>query len=607
MSLRPASLFLAALLACRPGPSVPAPAPTPAPAPPAAEPEVRDPPPVDVARLRAHLTFLADDAQEGRPPGTPADERVRDHIERAFRELSLLPGFGDSYQQVFEFTDGVALRPGEALDLRLGDRPIPAALVPFTTATTAPVVAPLVYVGYGIPGDTPDSGDYARILSQVKGAIVVARAGAPDDPHLDPTRTRAQSKLIAARDRGAVGFILWEPDTAVPYPNHGEASDLKLPAVSVTQVGTPELLRALGARKAVTPGDPHAGLKPGARSAKKASLHVPVERVTRTTANVAGLLPGTGGGKRIVLGAHMDHLGHGSASSLAPGVDAIHNGADDNASGVAALLAAAAALAQLPSEQRPYDLQFIAFAAEELGLLGSKRAVEALPPEQQKNIVAMLNFDMVGRVRDQSLVVVGTGTSSAWPRLLERVTPDPAGPARTLKLRASEDGFGASDQASYYAAGIPVLHFFSGTHDDYHRPSDDLDKINFDGAAAVADLSVRLVTLLLREQPTLDFQKIAEATPRRGGFRVSLGTVPDYAAGVDGIKLAGVKPQSPAEAAGLQAGDIVVRIGAREIHNMDDYMASFGELRPGVPVPIVVLRDGARVELTITPAAPTRR
>src|SRR5690606_35989082 len=198
-------------------------------------------------------------------------------------------------------------------------------------------------------------------------------------------------------------------------------------------------------------------------------------------------------------------------------------------------------------------------------------------------------------------------TSSAWPGLLERAAPDPRDPARTLAIKPSEDGFGASDQASYYAAGIPVLHFFSGAHDDYHRPTDDLDKINLEGAAAVADLSVRVVALILRDQPTLDFKKVAKVAPRTGGFRVSLGTVPDYAADVDGMKLAGVRPGSPAEQAGVRPGDTIVSIGAREIHNIDDYMAAFGELQPGRPVPLVVERAGARVELTITPAAPTRR
>lgn len=605
--MSPRWLLLAALLACKPaaGPAT-APVDQPATAAPAPSVAWRDPPPVDRDKLRQHLAFLADDAQEGRPPGTAADLRVQDHVERAFRAAGLKPGFKDTYRQIFSFVDGVRLVPGKDSALDVGGRPIPHDLVPFARSTDAPLVAPLVYVGYGIPGDAPDSGDYAGILDKVKGAIVVARGGAPNDPHLDPTKTRAASKVIAARDRGAAGFILWEPDADVPYPNHGEANDLQLPALTVAKFGTRELLQAFGKRGKVTAEDPHAGLKPGAVARKSAKLHSPVERITLNTANVAGLLPGTGRG-RLVVGAHMDHLGKGTSSSLAPGVRAIHNGADDNASGVAAMLVLAAALAEIPAELRPYDIQFVAFAAEERGLYGSKRAVEAMTPDEKKAVRAMLNFDMVGRLREQSLVVVGTGTSGAWPGLLERAARDPVDPGKSLLIKPSEDGFGASDQASYYAADIPVLHFFSGTHDDYHKPSDDLDKINVDGAARIADLAARLVAILQREQPAIDFRKVAQAAPRSGGFRVSLGTVPDYAAQADGLKLDGVKPGSPAEAAGMRKGDIIVKLGAREIHNMDDYMASFGELQPGVAVPVVILREGARLELSITPAAPTRR
>jgi hypothetical protein len=278
----------------------------------------------------------------------------------------------------------------------------------------------------------------------------------------------------------------------------------------------------------------------------------------------------------------------------------VHNGADDNASGVATMLALAAALARVPAAARPYTVEFVAFGAEEMGLLGSKHYIAGLSAEARAALVAMLNFDMVGRLKDDAVVVSGVGTSSLWKGLLAEV----AGP---LAIRSSEDGFGASDQASFYAAGLPVLHFFSGTHADYHKPSDDLDKINFPGAAAIGDLSLRVIGRLMRDQPTLDFIKVATPAPRAGGFRVSLGTVPDYGAKADGVALADVRPGGPAAAAGLRAGDVITLLGTREIHSLDDYMASFAELRPGVEVPVRVLRNGAAVDLKITPAAPQRR
>jgi Zn-dependent M28 family amino/carboxypeptidase len=296
----------------------------------------------------------------------------------------------------------------------------------------------------------------------------------------------------------------------------------------------------------------------------------------------------------------MDHLGLGTAGSLAPGAQAIHNGADDNASGVATMLVLAAALSSVPREARPYTIEFLAFGAEEMGLLGSRHFVESLTPEARASMLAMVNFDMVGRLQNNSLVVSGVGTSTAWAPLLDKA-------AGALQIRPSEDGFGASDQASFYAAGLPVLHFFSGTHTDYHKPSDDLDKINYDGAAAIGDVALRLLAGVMRERPTLDFVKVATSTAARGAFRVSLGTVPDYAAKVDGVQLADVRTGGPAAAAGLQAGDIITKLGARDIHNFDDYMASFGELKPGVAIPVKILRAGAAKELTLTPAAPVQR
>lgn len=587
------------LLACRPTtPTTTTPPPTgPTAAAPVADPwQDRH---VDVEQLRAHLAFLADDAQEGRAPGTPGDSRSQAHVAAAFTAAGLEPAFADGYCQPFKVTDGVRLRDGQSASLRLGAVEVPTTLLPFAHATDAPLTAPLVYIGHGVLGHGAE--DSPALRNAIKGAIVVVRAGAPDDPHLDPTRTRVQSKVIAARDHGAVGFILWDPDSDLPFANHGEASDLQIPALAVGKAGTAALRAAFKLAARADAKDPHGGLfnakKP--RRSAPAALHTPIERVTLSTCNMGALLPGSGP-QRIVVGAHMDHLGLGTAGSLAPGAQAIHNGADDNASGVATMLVLAAALSSVPREARPYTIEFLAFGAEEMGLLGSRHFVESLTPEARASMLAMVNFDMVGRLQNNSLVVSGVGTSTAWAPLLDKA-------AGALQIRPSEDGFGASDQASFYAAGLPVLHFFSGTHTDYHKPSDDLDKINYDGAAAIGDVALRLLAGVMRERPTLDFVKVATSTAARGAFRVSLGTVPDYAAKVDGVQLADVRTGGPAAAAGLQAGDIITKLGARDIHNFDDYMASFGELKPGVAIPVKILRAGAAKELTLTPAAPVQR
>ncbi|MEX1367469.1 MAG: M28 family peptidase [Nannocystaceae bacterium] len=597
-----ASLLL--VLGCRVSigtdePTEPAPAATePAAVPPATVPIVLD---AQEAKIREHLEFLAADEQLGRPPGTDADRRVQDYIAQQLADAGLEPAFEQDYRQPFDVTDGV--RATADTELSFGPQAIPHAIVPFTTATAEPVSARLVFVGFGIAPEGKGSGDYRGIAGKVDGAIVVALGGAPkDDPHLSPTLTRPQSKLIAARDHGAVGFILWEPEQITAYPNHGEATDPRIPAVWVGKDGTSELLRALGGKARLGEGAAQAKrLRPGRASRKRARLHTPVEPVVLQTANVAGILPAPQGSPTVVIGAHMDHLGHGTSSSLAPGVNDVHNGADDNASGVAVVLEMARVLAALPPAQRPYALHFVAFGAEEMGLLGSKHYVANLPPELRSTMVAMLNFDMVGRLDPASgLVVAGTGTSSVWLDLLERFRGE-------LTVRVSEDGYGASDQTSFYEDGLPVLHFFTGPHEDYHKPSDDLDKINYGGADQIAEVAIGIVHALSTEGIEPDFIKVVRKAPTRGGFRVSLGTIPDYGAQVDGVRLTGVREGGAAARAGLRKADVIQKIGEREVHNLDDYMATFSVLEPGEPVDVVVLRDGKPVTLSLVPEAPQRR
>lgn len=553
--------------------------------------------------VRRHLMFLADDAQEGRAPGSPADHRVQEHIREAMMEFGLEPGTPDGFRQTFQITNGVRPRAKKRTQLVVGKFQIPHSLVPFAHDTgNKPVRAKLMFVGYGIPGEGKNSGDYADIGPSVAGKIVVALDGGPDDPHLDPSSTRPQTKLIAARDHGAVGFILWEPDSKHPFPNRGTASDLEIPALSVGRAGSESLRAALGggAIRKATATQALQGLERGAVSRGRARMATPIEPVRLETANIIGRLQGGGSGKTIVVGAHMDHLGLGGASSLAPGEQAIHNGADDNASGVAVMLALAEAAVALPQSERPHNLVFVAFGAEEMGLLGSKYMVKQLSPEQRRSILAMINFDMVGRLGDDGLVISGSGTSSSWPDIIEHARGD-------MLIKTSEDGFGASDQTSFYEIDRPVLHLFSGTHGDYHRPSDDIDKINFPGAVAIGDVAARIIGELMQRGAGIDFVKVKRTTPKRGGFRVSLGTVPDYAADVDGLRLSGVRPQSPADLAGLQKGDIIQNLGGREIHGMDDYMAAFATMKPGVEIPVQIDRGGSKVTLKITPAAPKRR
>lgn len=328
--------------------------------------------------------------------------------------------------------------------------------------------------------------------------------------------------------------------------------------------------------------------------------------------NVVAILRGSHAAAEqvLVIGAHYDHLGLGGLGSLSPdATGTVHNGADDNASGTAVLLEAARALASGPALAQ--DILFIAFTGEERGLWGSAHYVsEPLLPLD--GTVAMLNLDMVGRVRNDALTVFGTGTAEEWNEILERANTRIAAP---LDLRFNSDGFGASDHTSFYARGIPVLHFFSNTHTEYHRVEDDWELVNADGM----DQVVELVTAVVRE--VVPSSGLAALTPVEGagnphgvsasgdessvrsGFRVRLGTIPDYSGESGGMGITAVRPDSPAAKAGMRGGDIIVRFGPYDIDDVYDYMAALNEFDPGDEVEVVVLRDGERVSFRVVLAA----
>jgi len=315
--------------------------------------------------------------------------------------------------------------------------------------------------------------------------------------------------------------------------------------------------------------------------------------VGRIPAGAANRLPGA-----IVVGAHYDHLGMGGPGSLEPDAVEIHNGADDNASGTAALLAVARELAGRRDELRR-DVWFVAFSLEERGLLGSSTfAREPTGGLDMEDVFAMLNMDMVGRLTDDKLQVLGGGSAEEW---VEVVTPlcDNA----MLQCTIAGDGFGSSDQSSFFAAGVPVLHLFTGTHSEYHKPSDDADLINAAGGVRVAGLVSEVTILAAGLETPLTYVEAKERQSQRMSFKVTLGVVPDYAGpsdGAPGLLLSGVRPEGPAGKGGLERGDIIVGMGDMEIASIEDYMMVLAETEPGTTMPVAVMRDGERVVLEVT-------
>jgi len=333
-----------------------------------------------------------------------------------------------------------------------------------------------------------------------------------------------------------------------------------------------------------------------ARSVAAAHAGLPGELPTQ---NVAAIVRGTDPTLRdeyVVLGAHFDHLGRSTMGALDPDAkNAIHNGADDNASGTAAVIELARVLRQSPTKR---SLIFVTFSGEELGLLGSQYFVEHLPVPLER-VRAMLNFDMVGRMQDDRMIVYGVETAQEMKDIVTR-----ANAVAPLRLTAVGDGFGASDHSSFYAKSLPVLHFFTNVHDDYHKASDDADKVNGAGIARVVSLAERITREIADRPQPLTFVRAVAAAPTtstRENTSAYLGSIPDMGATeVSGVRLTGVRAESPADKAGMKAGDIIVEFAGKPVKDLYAYTDALYAQKPGDEVDVVVLRGTERMTLKVT-------
>jgi len=336
---------------------------------------------------------------------------------------------------------------------------------------------------------------------------------------------------------------------------------------------------------------PHSALLEGWRVVGR----IKVERVEAEVKNVVGVLAGQGplADQTLVIGAHYDHLGKGGPGSRSPGQQAVHNGADDNASGVAAMLEVARGLAQRGDQPRRTVL-FVAFTAEERGLVGSSRYVRE-PPIPIEQTVAMLNLDMVGRLRDNKLTVSGTGTAEQFAGLLDKLNEQYA-----FQLVKKPSGFGPSDHTSFYAKKVPVMHFFTGTHEDYHRPTDDVERLNMTGLGRITRFVTDVAWAIATDPEKPRYVSVPRGRRASGGDRPFFGSVPDFGHQGDGYALSAVTPGGPAERAGLRAGDVIVQFGDSQIASLEDFAGALRKYEPGDRVGVVVLRAGQRREFQVT-------
>ncbi len=390
-------------------------------------------------------------------------------------------------------------------------------------------------------------------------------------------------------------------DPLLPFEGAGsEGSEgRQIPVVVVRRsVLSPILEKALGKPLATIEKEIDKNLEPQSKELAgwKAQGETTVKRQEVEVKNVVGVLEGEGphADETIIIGAHYDHLGLGGANSAAPGVTEIHNGADDNGSGTTVLIEVAR---QLAAQGRlPRRIVFIAFTGEERGLVGSARYVrEPLVPIEKT--IAMLNLDMVGRLADEKLIVHGTGTAKEFDALVDHF-----GQQYSFEITKKPGGFGPSDHSSFYGAKVPVLFYFTGTHTDYHRPSDDFEKLNIAGMRRIAALVVETADVLAKAESRPEYLEVAGDTerPRSGGDRPYFGSIPDFAQSEPGYAISGATKGSPAERGGLKAGDNIVQFGDSKVGNLEDFDSALRKYKAGDKVPVVVKRNGEEVKLEVT-------
>ncbi len=592
------------------------------------------------ANLRRHIEYLASDKLEGRRTGEPGATLAANYIANQFMHIGLRAGAKAksgkaSYLQPLPYITGVEMAKtknefgltvtylGTRLHIENAAVVKPVGFSPNGLVKDAPVA----FAGYGIVSKDPafDDYNYPGETLDFKGKVAVVFDGNPDNtnPHSPYGRFDVRTKALIAKERGAIGLIVISREdkftderlARLTYDQSlGEAA---LPTFVVSRslganilgVGESELKTIEGLVGLKTTSGVH--VKPGALDKQPTvTFGVNLVKTSVNAHNVIGILPGTHPklkSEAIVIGAHYDHLGRGGQGSLAANSTEIHHGADDNASGTAAIIELAREFARARNNKR--TLIFIAFSGEEEGLFGSNFYVNN-PIFPLDKTVAMINLDMVGRLKDQRLTIGGIGTASEWKSLVELkndlTLPKTEGSmyetAFRFALQLSEDGFGPSDHSSFYSKKIPVLFFFTGTHNDYHKPSDTVDKINFGGEHDVINY-VSSIIKVIDENSQRPTYTVAKTTMQGGrtGFNISLGTIPNYADSTDGLLLDGVRDGSPAAKSGVKAGDKVVKLAGRDIRNVSDYTFVLGEMKAGEEYEIVVLRGGEKLTFKIVP------
>lgn len=559
--------------------------------------------------IQDHVKYLSDESLEGRGTGSEGNQKAAEYIVKKFKKYGLSPA-EDSYFQEFSVTTEVKVGEGNAAVFeRSGERidwEADSDFRPVTFSKDTTITAGLVFAGYGITAKEQDFDEYANIDATGKIAIVLRSSPDYANPHgLLAQFAPLEYKMRNAQEHGAVGVIFVSStdigDVLMPL-------NLRLGGNSSNMIALHALRDAID--QVLPSGRSLDDLEPSIKentasqsfelTGVSATLTSSLVFVKQPTNNVLGVVKGSDPARAnefLVVGAHYDHLGWGDrgGSRYEGDEPKIHHGADDNASGTAAMMEVARNIAANPL---PRSVLFMGFSGEEMGLLGSAHYVQN-PVYPIDNTVMMLNMDMIGRVENGHLNVTGTGTSSTWNELVDTLSLK-----HGLNISKSAGGFGASDHSSFNGQKIPVLNLFSGLHDDYHRPSDTWEKINYEGLSTVVNFATDIITEIgnYDERPDYVEVKSEGREGRRMSFKVSSGVIPDYADHPKGMRITGVKKDGAADKAGLESGDIIISMGGAEVKNIYDYTYVLGKYKPGDVVEVTVLRgeneDKVTMEMT---------
>lgn len=571
------------------------------------------------------IKFLASPELKGRATGSPELEKAGAFIAAKFKEFGLKPADGKSYYQTFQVTTNARLGKANRFHFtEAGHDSIlrfPEDFVPFNFSSAGKLTGPAVFAGYGITAPEYNYDDYAGL--DVKGKIVLILRHEPqefDEKSVFAGKVYTQHAQLAfkasnAKLHGAAGVILIndranhrnDPDKLENFDRTEGPAEAGIPFLQVKEEQVQSWFAAAGKRLDAISADIDHTLKPESFAfpdSIRVDANLDIERAVKTVRNVAGYLPGETD-EYVIIGAHYDHLGLGGAFSLDPDqTGTVHPGADDNASGTSGVIELARWFSTQPKQKR--GILFLTFAGEELGLLGSSYYAEH-PDFPLGKAVAMINLDMIGRVRGGKVYIGGAGTGSNFRALLDHETPKFG-----LHLDYSDtSGYGSSDHTSFTAKQVPVLFFFSGLHSDYHKATDTWDKIDAPDAAKLLQLVADVADNLREASDRPQYVRVApphgaeggaagSAATGSGGYGPLFGSIPDFGEGVKGVKFSDVTPGSPAAKAGLKGGDVLVEFDGKTIDNLYDFTYALQAKKPGDVVKVKVMRDGKPLEAMVT-------